>query len=551
MILVPRAAREVRVVPVSVNVAEVEASLRVPKTVLQLRSGDRLFRAELVFNEAIHLLPILVFEIAQEVRKVGERFRREERFRVAVALRNRNRLRFERLRRVDAERSAALEREVGEFERRSVLEGAERNADLGVGFRRKERNRNGLPIFRRRYVATDADRLPRIVIFDDADRNFRLAFGADFERKSIRRTLFDAEPDAVNLRNPRDGAGFFDVEAQRVRVDSGFARRDDAPTRLRGFVELQLPRTVELKVRRERAVGDLFGARRVFAAVPSGAELVGRAVFLRKPSVPKALELVAIRLRQRVEFAPRPRGDDRVFVVDFDDRDARVVDVSLAGVRVDVRQQVAGVLLLLGDHSRVEVVDALVLRRETIRVFEAVALVERSRNVQVNVDVNPFFLKAIDHVVELVELFRVDFRSRFLEVGAPNVAAVHMVQPNDADPEPRKGPSEELGVFFLREVGAEAEVRAEEARVAGFEREPTVFRSEEASRPGARERIVPSLDVSDVALGAVLNNEREFGRVVGEKRRRTDETAEKRRERRTGEFFAHRIFLNRPRASKR
>ena len=551
MILVPRAAREVRVVPVSVNVAEVEASLRVPKTVLQLRAGDRLFRAEFVLNEAIHLLPILVFEIAQEVRKVGDRFRREERLRIAVAFRNRNRLRFERLRRVDAERSAASEREVGDFDRRSVLEGAERNADLVVGFRRKERNRNGLPIFRRRYVATNADRLPRIVIFDDADRNFRLAFGTDFERKSIRRTLFDAEPDAVNLRNPVDGADFGDVEPQRVRVDSGFARRNDSPTCFRGFVELQLPRTVELKVRRELAVGDLLGAGRVVAAVPSGAELGGRAVFLRKPSVPKALELVAIRRREIVELAPRPRGDDRVFVVDFNDRDARVVDVSLAGVRVDVRQQVAGVLLLQLDHSRVEVVDALVLRREVFRVFEPVALVERSRNVQVDIDVNPFFLKAIDHVVELVELFRVDFRSRFFEVGAPNVAAVHMVQSDDADPEPRKRTSEELGVFFVREVAAETEVRAEEARVAGLEREPTVFRSEKSSRSGVRKRIVPSLDVGDVALRAVLDNEREFSRVVGEKRRRTDETAEKRRERRTGEFFAHRIFLNRPRASKR
>ena len=117
MITVPSATREVRVVPISVNVAEVESSLRVPKTVLQLRSGDRLFRAELVLNEAIHLLPILVFEIAKEVRKVGDRFRREERLRVAVALRNRNRFRFERLRRVDADRSAALERDGGEADR--------------------------------------------------------------------------------------------------------------------------------------------------------------------------------------------------------------------------------------------------------------------------------------------------------------------------------------------------------------------------------------------------------------------------------------------------
>ncbi|MBQ6829438.1 MAG: hypothetical protein IJO46_15615 [Thermoguttaceae bacterium] len=112
-----------------------------------------------------------------------------------------------------------------------------------------------------------------------------------------------------------------------------------------------------------------------------------------------------------------------------------------------------------------------------------------------------------------------------------------MVQADDADTEPRERTSEEFGAFFVREVAAKAEVRAEEARVARLEREATVFRSEKASRPGAGERIVPSFDVGDVAFGAVLNNEWEFCRVVGEKRRRTDEATEERRERRSGKFF--------------
>ena len=126
-----------------------------------------------------------------------------------------------------------------------------------------------------------------------------------------------------------------------------------------------------------------------------------------------------------------------------------------------------------------------------------------------------------------------------------------MVQTDDADPEARKGAGEELGVFFVREVAAEAEVRAEETRVAGFKRKAPVLRSEKTLRSGARKRGVPSLDVGDVPLGAVLDNEREFGRVVGEKGRRADDAAEKRRERRAGKFFAHRIFLNLPRASQR
>ena len=457
VVAVPLTARKVRMVPVRVNVAVVEPRLIVPEPVLELRPGNERFDAERL-DVLVHFLPIRIFQIVQEIGEVGESFFAEQR-RLALFLRDGNRSVFDRLIFGEAQIAPFAERDVGDFKDVAGVESAERNSRHVVVFRRDERRLDRRPFVGRFWTHAESESMPGIVRLRMPDVRRFPGFYAQLEFQKIRRSFLDFQPGEVELRMPRHVPDLFDAELKRGRADSRLGRGHDFIAVFRIGVRLESPAGVKLEVFTDR--GDFVLAKRNRLAVPRLAQVGGRPVFFQQPLVPQRAEFVAIRLRQVVQLSPRPARDDRVFVIDFDDRDAGVVRIRLARVRVDVREQVFGVFLLILDHFPIEIVDAFVLRRELSGVGEPVDFFERAGNVEVDIDIDPFLLETIDHVVKSIELIGVDFGRAFVKILAPNVARIHVMKAHDPDSEPRERIGDALGFFFGCKTRAKTEIRAE------------------------------------------------------------------------------------------
>ena len=135
-------------------------------------------------------------------------------------------------------------------------------------------------------------------------------------------------------------------------------------------------------------------------------------------------------------MSARPGAENAVFVVDLDHRNAGIVNVGFFRVRVEVRQQILGVLFLIFNHLRLEVVQALVVLRNVFVVVHAVALVKLTPDVKVDIDINAVAFQLINQIVELFHLRFRQIEMVFAVFPAPDNARIHVMKPNGVDSKP-------------------------------------------------------------------------------------------------------------------
>ena len=167
-------------------------------------------------------------------------------------------------------------------------------------------------------------------------------------------------------------------------------------------------------------------------------------------------------------MAAVPLADDRVFIINFHERDAWVLRVRLFRVRVHVSQKVPRVFLLKLDHFRYVIIDPLLHVGEFFHLREiTVPGVERPADVEVNIDVDPHQFHLVNKPVEPVEFFLVHLAVAEFLVLPPDFRIDEM-KAHDVDPERAQTQGEPCRVGFLREVRVKRKVHAPETeRFAG------------------------------------------------------------------------------------
>ena len=287
-------------------------------------------------------------------------------------------------------------------------------------------------------MLTERNRTPRVVLFYHANAHFCQSAGFAFEFERVRHSIFRGQAVAMKLGNPGDFAHLVDLNFQsfsvsRSRVVDNFSRD------VADLVALNFPMMVaafrEL-FHGKSAVGNHILAEGNCLACPGGFQSVGRLVFLFQPVVPDLSEIGRVRFRELVQLSARPGAENAVFVVDLDHRNAGIVNVGFFRVRIEVRQQIFGVLFLIFDHLRLEVVQTFVVLRNVVVVVHAVALVKLTPNVEVYVDINAVAFQLINQIVELFHLRFRQIKVIFAVVPAPDNVRIHVMKPNGIDPKP-------------------------------------------------------------------------------------------------------------------
>ena len=189
-----------------------------------------------------------------------------------------------------------------------------------------------------------------------------------------------------------------------------------------------------------------------------------------------------------------------VFVVDFDERDGGFHSIGIAGVFVDVREEVAGVGFLQRDHGGVVVVHAFVELGAAFFVrFGQVGV--GAADVEVEVCVDAVFFERGDEVVELVELPGVEGAAVFFKNAGRCAEHVHVVEADAINAELGEARGDFVGVLVLWEVRGEAHVHAEDAQALFAGKQVAVFDVHEAV--AACGFVVQPGDVGDGGRGVV------------------------------------------------
>ena len=187
-----------------------------------------------------------------------------------------------------------------------------------------------------------------------------------------------------------------------------------------------------------------------------------------------------------------PLEAEGVFVVDFHERDGGFVGVAVAGVGVHVREQVAGVVALEGDHRGAEIVHALV--EVGVPFFlRARAVGIGARDVQVQVGVDAVLLQFGDEKIEPVELPGVERAAVLCEDAVGRAHHVHVVEAHAVDAKLRHARSDLRGHVLVGEIRGEAGVHAEDAQAFFSGEKMTILHAHEAV--AARRLVVQPRDV--------------------------------------------------------
>jgi len=114
----------------------------------------------------------------------------------------------------------------------------------------------------------------------------------------------------------------------------------------------------------------------------------------QKPVVPLFLKDARVGLGEIREFLRAAPEENRVFVVDLDHADGRLVGEAGVGVFVEVSKQVGGVLLVGLDQLGMEDVNDLVVVLELVGIFPFVWAGVLAGDVEVDVGINTLLLRA-------------------------------------------------------------------------------------------------------------------------------------------------------------
>jgi hypothetical protein len=163
-----------------------------------------------------------------------------------------------------------------------------------------------------------------------------------------------------------------------------------------------------------------------------------------QPRVVDAVQLVRVELRRRIVALSDP-----VLIEDLDDGDGRLITVFRFSVRVDVRQQVVGVLLLQLDDALVEEREALG-PLQAVGIRHAIALFVRASDVEIEVHVDAVLLELGHQEVEPVELLRIEGAGIVLAAvgNAGGRPLVDEMQADNVDAVTRQGAGPHRRVFL-------------------------------------------------------------------------------------------------------
>ena len=220
-----------------------------------------------------------------------------------------------------------------------------------------EREPERVPLRAEIHLGREAKLVPGIVGLHGVDLDPLLFSGSHPEGQRVGDILAEGDTALVELRMPRDGPESVHHEPQAGAAFRTF--RLDRPFGLGVVIALQVPGALE--GRSEIAVPQQLDTGGDGFRVPGLAELLRAAVFLLEPGVPEVLERAGIRLGKPIDLTLAPGRMEGVLVVDLDEGDRGFPGIGVPGVWVDMRQEVAGVLLLKLDHARFEVVEPLVV----------------------------------------------------------------------------------------------------------------------------------------------------------------------------------------------
>jgi len=473
-----------RMPPVGMVVDIVQPGLNIRGAVAELRSGNRLFGLQFPFHVVRHARPIAGFGVEQEADEIPPRWSRID---ALADLDRRHGMLGEALHRVTRNLRAALDRKVVQFVP-SDLEPRQLQMRLGRVLGRLKDAGHRLPGIPDAHEVLQAERAPAVL--RRGGRHTELPRLGPFraanpERQRIELPLFHGQfADHLGVKLT---AILRHLDPQHTAFRPGIARP-------RTFFKLpRLP--VERDRRFERAVSDLFVMQRL--SLPFPCVLQGRCVGIRgvQPDVPLTAEFRRVGFRQAVESSVIVMARQRIFVADFDHRHTRLVGVGVAGVGIDVRQQLLCVLLLQLDHPRHKLADSLVRPGQLFRVLEAVTLVQRPSDVQVDVHVEASFLERRDHVVEFFQLVGIEVPLGQRVVGQNglrrfrhevHVPRIHEVQPYAIDAESRQTRRQLVRRLVRRKVRGAGKIGRVETDGARVGDEMTVLHSHEAVLAGRR-----------------------------------------------------------------
>ena len=347
----------------------------------------------------------------------------------------------------------------------------------------------------------------------DVDADFPRGIRLCEKAERVCPARLDVEFRVMKLDVPRLGAGLCDADSHRGDGVPGFVpsvvrRRteclldkiirddSDASIGLRVAVLFERPRRVLLV---EVTINQLR-AEWFCSSAPRLARSFVAAVLFQNPCGPQRLQLLAIRVGEVVHLPGPPLEAEGVFVVDLHERDGGFVGVALAGVGVHVREEVAGVVLLHGDHRGAVVVHALVV--VGVALFLGARTVGvGAGDVQVQVGVDAVFLQLGDEEIEPVELAGVERAAVLCEDAAGRAEHVHVVKAHAVDAKFRHACGDLRSHGFVWKICSEARVHTEDAQA--------LFAGEKVA--------VLHMDESIAARGLVVqprNVCRRFARVV-------------------------------------
>ena len=254
---------------------------------------------------------------------------------------------------------------------------------------------------------------------------------------------------------------------------------------------------------------------------PRGTHRLCAGVGRVKPIVPLTPQLRRVGLRQPVERAIKMVTRQTVLIADLDHRHARLGGVGVAGIGVDVGQQLAGILLLQLDHAGLELPHRLVCPRQVLRVGKPVALIERPPHVKVHVHVDAALLESGDHIIQLLKLRGIEIPLGLRVVGQDrlrglrhevHVPRIHEMQAHTIDAEAGQPRRQLVRVLVFREIGRPRQIRRMEPDRPHVRDEIPVLDSDEAVLAGRR--IEQMRHAGGVVRAIVGDHEREHGREL-------------------------------------
>src|SRR5205807_2503256 len=138
------------------------------------------------------------------------------------------------------------------------------------------------------------------------------------------------------------------------------------------------------------------------AITPCREKLGVRSVFTPEEDVPIGSELGMMGRRKLANTIAERCSEQTILVRQLDEGDLRVFGVGETRVWIHVRQQLAGVLFLQLDESRLEIRDGLAQLRQPVGIRESFFLGRAARDVQVQVCVDSMQLELIQQVIQLL-----------------------------------------------------------------------------------------------------------------------------------------------------